>query len=80
MPGSASGDNDPSVGIGANNTVYFGYQNADGHPHVAVSLDRGITWISDHDVGAALGIQNTVFPAVTAGDDDRAVFAQRVII
>jgi hypothetical protein len=42
---------------------------------VAVSHDQGKTWESDQDVGAALGIKNSVFPAVVAGDGDRAAFA-----
>jgi hypothetical protein len=75
VPTSTPGISDPSVGIGASGTLYFGYQNGDGHPHVAVSHDRGQTWTNDQDVGTAFGIQNTVFPAVVAGDDDRAAFA-----
>jgi hypothetical protein len=75
VPDSLAGDSDPSVGIGANNAVYFGYHNADGHARIAVSRDRGLTWQSDQDVGVALGVQNIVFPAVVAGDDDRAAFA-----
>jgi hypothetical protein len=66
---------DPSVGIGAAGTVYFGYQGADGHARVAVSHDRGVTWTRSFDVGAQLGIQNIEFPAVVAGDDDRAAYA-----
>jgi hypothetical protein len=75
VPTSAPADSDPAVGIGADGTVYFGYQNADGHPRVAVSHDKGATWENDQDVGAALGIRNTVFPAMVAGDGDRAAFA-----
>jgi hypothetical protein len=74
-PGSTVGDTDPSVGIGANGTVYFGYHNGDGHARIGVSHDKGLTWIRDQDVGAQLGLQNIVFPAVVAGDDDRAAFA-----
>jgi hypothetical protein len=66
---------DPSVGIGAAGTVYFGYQAADGHARVAVSHDRGLSWTRSFDVGAQLGIQNVEFPAVVAGDDDRAAYA-----
>jgi hypothetical protein len=73
VPGS-TGAGDPSVGIGAGNTVYLGWQNGDGHPHVAVSHDHGQTWVNNIDAGAALGIQNSVFPVVVAGDDDRAAF------
>ncbi|MEU1839382.1 sialidase family protein [Micromonospora chersina] len=75
VPTSLPADSDPSVGIGSDGTVYFGYQNADGHAHVAVSNDKGRTWESDQDVGAALGVQNVVFPAVVAGDAERAAFA-----
>lgn len=75
VPGSVQHKTDPSVGIGKNGTVYFGYSNGDGRPRIAVSRDQGITWTDDTDVGAALGLNNTVFPAVVAGDDDRAAFA-----
>jgi len=76
---------DPSVGIGMNNTgkapgqasntIYLGYQAADGHPRIAVSHDKGSTWVNDKDVGTALGIQNSTFPEVVAGDDNRAAYA-----
>lgn len=69
---AGTGDTDPSVGIGADNTIYVGYQNSDGHPHIAVSTDHGDTW---HDVDVGQGvIQNNVFPEVVAGDGDRAAF------
>lgn len=74
-PTSTAGSSDPSVGIGANGTVYMGYQAADGTPRAAVSHDKGKTWTGDQNVGASLGIHNTVFPVVVAGDDDRASFA-----
>lgn len=66
---------DPSIGIGSQGTVYFGYQNADGHARIAVSNDHGLHWVNDQDVGLQLDVQNAVFPAVVAGDDDRAAFA-----
>jgi len=75
VPTSTPGDSDPSVGVGADGTVYFGYQNSDGTPHVAVSHDKGTSWVEDQDVGAQLGIKNVVFPAVVAGDGNRAAFA-----
>jgi hypothetical protein len=75
VPTSTPGDSDPSVGIGANGTIYLGYQNSDGHPRIAVSHDKGKTWAHDQDVGRSFGIQNSVFPAVVAGDDNRAAFA-----
>src|SRR3954454_19064118 len=75
VTGSTPGDYDPSVGIGSNGTVFFGYQAADGHARVATSHDHGQTWVDGQDVGAQLGVQNVVFPAMVAGDDDRAAFA-----
>ncbi|HYP01743.1 MAG TPA: sialidase family protein, partial [Pyrinomonadaceae bacterium] len=72
---SIPGDWDPAVGVGANGTVYFGYENGDGTPHIAVSHDRGKTWVDDQNVGIPHGIRNTAFPTVIAGDDDRAAFA-----
>lgn len=74
-PTSKPGGSDPSVGIGAGGTIYFGYSQGDGPPHIAISGDRGRTWARDTDVGQALGIKVAVFPAVVAGDDDRAAFA-----
>ena len=74
IDGSTAGDTDPSVGIGADGTVYLGYADGDGHARVAVSHDRGATWQNVQDVGAAQGVQNTVFPAVVAGDSNRAAY------
>jgi plastocyanin len=74
-PGPPPGDSDPSVGVGSNGTVYFGYVGADGRPGVAVSHDQGQTWQYNQSVGTEFGIQNAVFPTVVAGDDDRAAFA-----
>ncbi|HWC65644.1 MAG TPA: sialidase family protein, partial [Thermoanaerobaculia bacterium] len=36
IPDSTAGDSDPSVGIGANGTIYFGYQAGNGHSMIAV--------------------------------------------
>lgn len=74
VDGSTAGDTDPSVGIGADGTVYFGYADGDGHARAAVSHNRGLSWENIQDVGGSQGIQNTVFPAVVAGDGDRAAF------
>jgi len=82
--GASMGEWDPSIGIATDGTVYLGYQGADGHPRIAVSHDRGLHWSASVDVGnpsAAVttdtpaGIKNTAFPAVVAGDPDRAAFA-----
>jgi PKD domain-containing protein len=47
----------------------------DNHAFVAYSDDRGVTWSKPYDIGASLGINNAVFPAVVAGDRDRAAVA-----
>ena len=66
---------DPSVAAGANNTLYLGYVNRDGHAKIAVSHDRGDHWTKSKDVGTPFGIENAEFPEVIAGDDNRAAFA-----
>jgi PKD repeat protein len=76
---------DPSVGVGTNNvgkpgaqvsnTIYLGYQASNSHPRVAVSRTQGDTWTNDQDVGATFGIQNSTFPELVAGDDNRAAYA-----
>ena len=75
VPGSTSGDSDPSVAVAADNTVYLGWHGGNGHPMVAVSHDHGATWTNITDVGTALGIQNIAFPAIVAGDGSRAALA-----
>lgn len=75
IPGSVSGNSDPSVGIDGGNKVYFGYANGDTKAAITTSSDHGKTWTQPLDVGAALGINNVVFPAVVAGDKGRAAFA-----
>lgn len=74
VPGSRAGRTDPSLGIGTDGTIYFGYANGDGTARIAVSRDKGRTWENDQNVGFFAGITNSVFPAVTAGDGDRAAF------
>ncbi len=78
VPTSVSGDTDPSLGIASDGTLYLGYQaNQGGNSlaRIAVSHDRGKTWVNDTDAGAALGIKNMVFPEVIAGDPNRSAFA-----
>ena len=74
VTGSSPGDNDPSVATATDGTAYFGYQDSDGHPKVAVSHDRGSTWTNIKDVGGPFAIQNTAFPVMVAGDPNRAAF------
>jgi hypothetical protein len=84
VPGTASGNNDPSIGVGRGDEVktaagspagrvYFGYSEG-GRPKIATSDDKGRTWSIPVDVGIPFGIRNIVFPQVIAGDDDRAAF------
>jgi hypothetical protein len=75
VPGTSTGSSDPSIGIGTNNRVYFGFANNDHQAAIAYTDDEGATWSPSYDVGAALGIQNIAFPEVTSGDNDRAAFA-----
>jgi hypothetical protein len=72
---SISPGSDPSVAAGASNTIYFGYVNSDGHPKIAASHDRGLSWSKSQDAGTPFGIQNAEFAEVIAGDDNRAAFA-----
>ncbi len=75
LPDSSSGDNDPSVGIGAGGRVYVSYTASNKHPRVAVSDDKGLTWRDDFDLGEGTtpNLTAAVFPAVVAGDNDRAM-------
>ena len=83
VPGSTGGG-DPSVGVGitdvgkpvgqTTNTIYMGWISGDNHPHIAVSRNRGQTWIREFDIGAQVGVKSAVFPVVVAGDDNRAAF------
>ena len=74
VTGSTPGTGDPSVGVGAKGRVYFGYVDANSHPRMATSDDNGQSWHNNQDVGVKFGIQNTTFPEVVAGDNDRATF------
>jgi hypothetical protein len=71
VPDTSPGPSDPSVGIATDGTVYFCYVNGDGHPHVTISRDKGLTWVDDYDIGASQHIVNTVFPEAVSGDPDR---------
>jgi hypothetical protein len=76
VPDSSTQDeSDPSIGIGSGGTVYLGYQGRDGHAYAAVKPAGASGWAASVDVGRQLGIQNVQFPAVVAGDDDRASLA-----
>ena len=77
---SSPSESDPSVGVGRGDTVtggrvYFGYADANLNPVMAVSDNHGVTWTKVQDVGAAVGLNNVVFPEVVVGDDARAAFS-----
>jgi PKD repeat protein len=72
VTGSHPNSNDPSLGIGADGTLYFGYADNDNHPKVQVSHDKGTTWSIPTDLGAPLGVIQTAFPEAVAGDANRA--------
>ncbi len=82
--GADEGEWDPSIGVATDGTVYLGYQGVNGHARIAVSHDKGLTWLPS--VGAGIprgrvavdrrgGFKNIAFPAGVAGDPDRAAFA-----
>src|SRR5205814_2040709 len=81
VPGSTSAGSDPSVRVGRGDQtggigrVYFGYADGDTKAVVTTSTNKGVTWTQPLDVGAQFGINNVVFPAMVAGDDNRAAFA-----
>lgn len=87
VPGSTAGGSDAAVGIGRGDEVkeaiggapigrvYLGYADGDNRAVITTSDNRGVNWTQPLDVGAVFGINNVAFPAVVAGDDDRAAFA-----
>jgi hypothetical protein len=72
VPGSSPGDTDPSLGIDADGKIYFAFSDGDGHPKVAVSSDKGVTWSPPIDVGVPFGLQNSVFATAVGGSAGRA--------
>jgi hypothetical protein len=74
---------DPSIGIATDGTIYLGYQDKNGHAKIArghhtpgtPGMPGSISWSASVDVGTQLGINNITFPAVVAGDPNRASFA-----
>jgi hypothetical protein len=72
---------DPSIGIDTDSTVYYAYVNnepvpagnpPEGHAHVKVSHDHGVTWINDFDLGASHGIKNAAEIEAVGGSSGRA--------
>lgn len=75
VPGSLAANSDPSVAIARDGRVYFGFVDNDNHMVVGISDDKGRTWTNLKDVGKLAGIENAVFPAMVAGDRNRAAVA-----
>ncbi len=73
VPGSAAGESDPHLDLGPDNKAYFAFSA--GSTYVATTTDRGLTWSAPINLGAALGVVNSIFPEVVAGDVDRAAVA-----
>lgn len=65
----------PAIAFDVAGTLYFGYQASDGRSRVRVSSDKGLIWRHDQDIGARLGIKNSVFHSMIAGDAGRAALA-----
>jgi PKD repeat protein len=75
LPSAGPGRWDPSVGVASDGTLYAGYMvEGDDRPMITVSTDKGRTWSTPVDVGAPYGLRNAVFPAVAAGDPQRASY------
>jgi PKD repeat protein len=83
VPGALSQQQgaDPSIAIDSDSTAYFAYVNnepvapgriPEGHVHVKVSKDGGLTWINDFDLGASHGIRNAVHVEAVGGSSGRA--------
>jgi hypothetical protein len=66
---------DPSIGVGAGGTMYYGYGDRDGKPKVAVCTGQGSTCGPSVDVSGPFHIANVEMATVVAGDDNRAAFA-----
>jgi hypothetical protein len=75
VPGSIAGDSDPSIAAGRDGTIYFGYSDGTGRPMIAVSRDRGVHWTHVVNIGTGVGVHNSEFAEVIAGDGKRASFA-----
>ncbi|MBT8137121.1 MAG: hypothetical protein KJO54_08930, partial [Gammaproteobacteria bacterium] len=71
-PDSGTGEWDPSIGVGANGTVYFGMDSG-GSPLVDVYNPVSGTWMGVQNV--APEVKTTAFSTMVAGDDDRAAFS-----
>jgi hypothetical protein len=72
---------DPSIALDADSTAYYCYVNnepvpngnpPEGHVHVKVSHDGGVSWINDFDIGTSHGIVNAAHTEAIGGSSGRA--------
>src|ERR1044072_3627727 len=81
IPGTTASADDPAVGIGRGDKtngfgrVYESFASGNTVAGVAVSDNHGVSWKNIVDVGSLARIKAAAFPAMVAGDDDRAAFA-----
>ena len=75
IPGSTNGSSDPSVASGRDGTTYAAFTNKDGTVQAVVTTNHGSTFSKPVDLGAAVKVVNGAFPAVIAGDGDKAAVA-----
>jgi hypothetical protein len=71
----SGGGSDPSLASATDGTVYLAYTDANNRLHMVKSADHGVTWVNDVNIGELAGITAAEFPAVVAGDPDRAAVA-----
>lgn len=75
VPGTAGNGSDPSVAVDEAGRLYLGFSDGDKTPSVAVSDDKGKSWLHVYDVGGQAGIKAALFPAMVAGGPGRAAMA-----
>lgn len=71
----SGGGADPALASSTDGTVYLSYVDSNFSLHMTKSSDKGVTWTEDVNIGALAGITKAEFPAVIAGDPDRAAVA-----
>ncbi|MES2684053.1 MAG: GlyGly-CTERM sorting domain-containing protein [Pseudomonadota bacterium] len=72
---ASGGGADPSIGSADDGTVYYAYTDENFNLRMTKSVDKGVTWTDNVNIGALAGITKAEFPAVVAGDPDRAAVA-----
>ena len=75
VPNTANAQKDPAIGVASNNDLYFCYEAPNGGAGVAVSKDRGVTFINNSDISSSVGVVRARFVTAVAGDPNRAACA-----